>query len=243
MDCVYSEWSTWNPTCKNCYGGEDGWTKQQLLDRVQFRHRFMKSPANYGGKCPELETPDQERQTCKDNPDYALNLKKCDYKDDTKAYYTEWEAWSKCAGACGSPGYMTRIRHCVPGAREENSKCTGEPKETKDCTTFCPSTGWGLWEPWTKCSVTCGKGPQTRRRRCKDELRGEMKNRSTCMGKQVENETIMCDLGPCAGDSDSGLIKPNYSQKFVKKNRRRRRRRRKNGRKRLRKRRQRRRRY
>ena len=233
VDCKYYEWSCWSQPCEPCIDERRGQTRARVENQRQHRHRREEVYAQYGGK--ECDEELSQTRHCKDIPDYSLGLRKCDNKDDSKAYYTEWQPWSRCAGQCGHPGFMTRIRHCQPGQKDQNMKCDGPPQESKKCVTFCPSTGWGMWEPWTKCSVTCGKGPQTRRRRCLDELRGEMKNRSTCAGKQVDNQRQMCDLGPCAGDPDSGMDSVTTEKTFRKKfaQRRRRRRRRKNGKKRL----------
>ena len=233
VDCKYTEWTCWTPSCPTCFDENKGQTRDNLGIVSQKRERSREIWAQDGGK--ECDGNEYERRRCGDIPDFALGLKECPTKSDTKAYYSEWQPWSRCVGSCGHPGYMTRIRFCNPGEKRENKKCEGEAQEKKKCVTFCPSTGWGEWEPWSTCSVTCGKGPQTRRRRCRDELRGEMKERSTCAGKQVENQSITCDLGPCVGDPDSGM--PSTTEKTFRKKfahqRRRRRRRRKNGKKRL----------
>ena len=94
--------------------------------------------------------------------------------------------------------------------------------------------GWGAWEPWTKCSVTCGQGPQTRRRRCLDEFKIEAKPLSPCKGENQQIEKRMCDQGAC-GSCDVAMgtnarkksdeTDETYGKKSVKRRERRRRRR------------------
>lgn len=84
--------------------------------------------------------------------------------------------------------------------------------------------------------MSCGEGPQTRKRRCLDELRGEMKTRSPCEGRHEDAEMRKCDLGPCeigkfVSDLENSTTEKSFRKKFTRK-RRRRRRRRKNSRRR-----------
>ena len=80
-----------------------------------------------------------------------------------------------------------------------SDKCDGKTTETenKKCPNHCPAIGWGAWESWGTCRVTCGTAPQTRIRKCLDEVRSEVAEVSPCKGKREERDTRTCDMGEC----------------------------------------------
>ncbi|KAM5310789.1 thrombospondin type-1 domain-containing protein 1 isoform 1-T2 [Glossophaga mutica] len=85
---------------------------------------------------------------------------------------------------------MGRNKYCfdfgVPGrsqfsAREEECMLIQRNIET-----------WGLWQPWSRCSATCGDGVRERRRLCLTSLPSQ----PGCPG--VSSETSRCSLEECA---------------------------------------------
>lgn len=52
---------------------------------------------------------------------------------------------------------------------------------------------WGLWQPWSQCSATCGDGVRERRRMCLTSF----PSRPGCPG--MSSETSPCSLEECAG--------------------------------------------
>ena len=55
---------------------------------------------------------------------------------------------------------------------------------------------WSNWQSWSKCSVTCANGTQTRARQCDFDPR--YPKGSNCSG--IDNETKSCDQGQCPGE-------------------------------------------
>lgn len=62
----------------------------------------------------------------------------------------------------------------------------------KSMANVLPET-WGLWQPWSQCSATCGDGVRERRRVCLTSF----PSRPGCPGMSLE--TSLCSLEECAG--------------------------------------------
>ncbi|KAK3091663.1 hypothetical protein FSP39_021648, partial [Pinctada imbricata] len=109
--------------------------------------------------------------------------------------YEMWSVWTACSKSCGS-GIRLRTRNC----KVKEKPCYGEVIQRQYCNTIdCPiSGGWGDWQAWTPCSVTCRTGIQKRYRRCDSPL---PQNGGTCLG-QAEKER-KCKMKECKAESFS----------------------------------------
>ncbi|KAM9706377.1 hemicentin-1 isoform 2-T2 [Dama dama] len=139
----FSQWSAWRPCSVTCGRG------------IQKRSRLCNnpSPANGGKPC---QGSDSEMQNCQQKP--------CPVDGN----WSEWSSWEECTRGCGR-GNRTRTRTCNnPSVQHGGRPCEGTAVETIMCNIRpCPVHGaWSTWQPWGTCSVSCGKGTQTRTRLC-----------------------------------------------------------------------------
>uniref|UniRef100_A0A8C6DPR2 Hemicentin-1 n=1 Tax=Moschus moschiferus TaxID=68415 RepID=A0A8C6DPR2_MOSMO len=139
----FSQWSAWRPCSVTCGKG------------IQKRSRLCNnpSPANGGKPC---QGSDSEMQNCHQKP--------CPVDGN----WSEWSPWEECTRSCGR-GNRTRTRTCNnPSAQHGGRPCEGTTVEIIMCNIRpCPVHGaWNTWQPWGTCSVSCGKGTQTRTRLC-----------------------------------------------------------------------------
>ncbi|XP_061239478.1 hemicentin-1 isoform X3 [Bos javanicus] len=139
----FSQWSAWRPCSATCGKG------------IQKRSRLCNnpSPANGGKPC---QGSDSEMQNCHQKP--------C----PVDGIWSEWSPWEECTRSCGR-GNRTRTRTCNnPSAQHGGRPCEGTAVEIIMCNIRpCPVHGaWSTWQPWGTCSVSCGKGTQTRARLC-----------------------------------------------------------------------------
>lgn len=104
------------------------------------------------------------------------------------ADWNEWTEWSDCSQECGY-GEKTRTRQCLSSKTNQpvsDERCKGMAKHVSKCMKKkCPE--WAEWQPWTKCSTSCGDGSRSRRRTC---LYG-----NTCQGEPIERES--CSIQEC----------------------------------------------
>jgi len=163
--CVHSElpaewtlWGEWTQCTKLCGGGES-----------------LRSRSCIGnGFCPGM-TDDTQREQVLSRP---CNNKPCEQ-------WALWAPWGICSATCGK-GQHTRYRSCTdingrevapPGV---SGGCRGNDQSTQGCK-LRPCPEWGVWQPWSQCSSSCGMGNRTRRRAC--NLPGQ------CPGSDREMET------------------------------------------------------
>jgi len=144
VDCELSPWAPWSICGKTC-GGD-----QQLRTRRINRH-----PSNGGKPCSDALT---EIKECARNP--------CNEQTPIDCKVGDWEDWAECDRCSGEKKRLreliTEPQHggveCDPTAMEEIGKCDRTCHEETVCE-------WNGWEPWTKCSMTCGKGGKKVRQR------------------------------------------------------------------------------
>uniref|UniRef100_A0A3P8YNS2 Thrombospondin 2b n=1 Tax=Esox lucius TaxID=8010 RepID=A0A3P8YNS2_ESOLU len=108
--------------------------------------------------------------------------------------WSPWSEWTECSVTCGN-GTQQRGRSCD----DVITSCLGSSLQTRECTLGnCANRvrverGWGLWSPWSACSVSCGAGVMSRVRLC-DNPHPQYGGLG-CHGNTTE--THPCDSSPC----------------------------------------------
>lgn len=172
-DGRYSEWTSWSRCMKYC--GES-W---------QGRYRnCSKESKGYGKTCESLG-PRIETKKC--------FLRECPIDGHPGA----WENWGPCDKDC-KDGKRSRKRICNnPRPKYFGLPCQEAMKEFQKCPNEkpCKEDGkYGWWSKWSECSANCGKGTQTRERKCTPPVGGG----KPCEKGSVEKVTGDCFIKDCA---------------------------------------------
>ncbi|KAJ8007429.1 hypothetical protein DPEC_G00117400 [Dallia pectoralis] len=117
------------------------------------------------------------------------HTQRCDGQD----CLTVWEAgvWSECSVKCGR-GARYRLVKCTNPRR--NCDLTTLPRETEDCEDYSKCFIWRTGD-WAKCSVTCGKGMQSRVIQCMHKITGRHGNE--CFSSEKPAAYRPCHQQPC----------------------------------------------
>uniref|UniRef100_A0A8C5PPJ1 ADAM metallopeptidase with thrombospondin type 1 motif 19 n=1 Tax=Leptobrachium leishanense TaxID=445787 RepID=A0A8C5PPJ1_9ANUR len=106
---------------------------------------------------------------------------------------TVWEAgvWSECSLKCGKG-----VRHRSVKCTNPRKKCllSTRPKEMEDCEDYSKCYLWRTGD-WSKCSVTCGKGMQSRVIQCMHKITGRHGNE--CLSSEKPAAYRPCHLQAC----------------------------------------------
>ncbi|XP_076358659.1 properdin-like isoform X2 [Tachypleus tridentatus] len=145
------------------------------------------------------------------NTDPDEVIKYCPESDDTQTeacsvevtpVHGAWGTWSKfgsCSVTCGE-GVRLRTRECNnPPATFGGHQCLGNSVEKLVCKQGeCPiHGGWGQWQEWSECPVTCGTGVHFRKRLC-DNPKPALGGRICPVEDYYEREE--CHRKPCPVD-------------------------------------------
>ncbi|CBY14982.1 unnamed protein product, partial [Oikopleura dioica] len=171
----WTQWGKWSKCPESCEGG------------IKSRTRTCRT-YNCTGK-------DKEIVKC--------SVLDCENDYDSETGWAQWGEWGACTAICGK-GKQYRERECIVNNYSNNNNganCQGSNSESRTCTAsqicssnninnynYKPQSNWGPWEPWNRCSKTCGEGSQQRYRECYGDY---------CSGKQAE--TKKCYAGDCYG--------------------------------------------
>nr|XP_033784858.1 A disintegrin and metalloproteinase with thrombospondin motifs 19 isoform X2 [Geotrypetes seraphini] len=115
---------------------------------------------------------------------------------------TVWEAgvWSECSLTCGKG-----VRHRTVKCTNPRKKCilSTRPKEIEDCEDYSKCYIWRMGD-WSKCSVTCGKGMQSRVIQCMHKITGRHGNE--CLASEKPAAYRPCSLQTCNEKSNVNKI-------------------------------------
>eukprot|EP00795_Rhopilema_esculentum_P001012 gene1012-15336_t len=178
IDGGFSEWQEWTPCDKFCGTG------------LQHRERTCDNPkpAGKGKDCRLIGDYTQSR---------ACKLKDC----PVNGGYGPWGKYGSCSVTCGG-GVKTRRRLCddpKPAFGGNDCSALGPDTESAQCNTHeCPvHGGYGPWQEYGSCSVTCGGGVKTRRRLCDDPKPAFGGNDCSALGP--DTESAQCNTHECPG--------------------------------------------
>ncbi|XP_069135772.1 adhesion G protein-coupled receptor B1-like isoform X2 [Argopecten irradians] len=201
MDCPATDYSTYQCTFE---AGDSCFLSQETLD--DFDWTFMQtgetethytgpSSAVEGSSYAYIETS-SPRLCC----DVAILSS---HRLTIEGTWGEWANWGPCSQSCGTstPGTQMRIRPCVTITAHVGGVYCLYPedhKQTHDCPTIsCPvDGGWGGWDSWTPCSVSCGNGTKTRYGVCDNPAPAH--NGLSCVGNDTDEK--QCTLSECLVD-------------------------------------------
>lgn len=112
----------------------------------------------------------------------------------------KWATWSDfepCSASCGE-GVKIRNRICSGVANGGDNCPDGSPEDTQPCNNVaCPIDGQlTVWSDWSACSVSCGRGAQSRERQCIPPTFGGM----PCVAELYEE--VPCNYGICDIDGN-----------------------------------------
>ncbi|XP_052255034.1 SCO-spondin-like [Dreissena polymorpha] len=187
IDGIIQPWNSWTFCSTSCGGG------------VHTRTRDCYFPPNrpHGADCKEQlnETAPCSVQYCPTTtttPPPTTTLPTAD------GHWSNWTSWTVCTLTCGG-GQQYRERQCTyPDHTLHGQYCPGPKNQTQECNSRnCPVDGiWTQWSAYSKCSVSCASGFQTRTRQCQFDPRYDRGN--SCPGN--ETSTQLCDNGHCPVD-------------------------------------------
>ena len=136
------------------------------------------------------------QKKCKKIEEQLKNL--CDYSCPINGGWSDYSNWTPCSVECGG-GNQTRNRSCTnPAPQFGGVDCVGEAEEFQECNKNpCPiNGGWNTWGNWSKCSVECGGGNQTRNRSCTNPA--PQFGGVDCAGDAEESQE--CNTRSCLGN-------------------------------------------
>ena len=156
----WTNWGEWSDCTQTCGGGMTKRSRQCVV------------PKRRNGK--SVTDAKEEELPC---PGASTSVLFCNLEDCPPDVFewTQWTTWTACSEKCGNNGKRKRNRECeiVENVAKsqglvvlpKDAKCPGKDRESGKCNIRSCSQ-WTTWESWTKCSVTCGDGKQSRKRNC-----------------------------------------------------------------------------
>uniref|UniRef100_A0A8C6YIL3 Hemicentin 1 n=1 Tax=Nothoprocta perdicaria TaxID=30464 RepID=A0A8C6YIL3_NOTPE len=172
VDGRWAAWSSWSACTVSCAGGS------------RQRTRLCSDPApQFGGH--ECEGNDLQVDFCNSDP--------C----PVHGSWGPWSSWGGCSRPCGG-GQRRRHRSCdSPRPASGGRACAGADAQLQRCSPArCPVDGnWGQWQAWSRCSVSCGGGEQSRVRLCNSPAPSD--HGHPCPGDS--SQISRCNIQACPG--------------------------------------------
>ncbi|XP_077970606.1 thrombospondin-2-like [Styela clava] len=132
---IWSPWSDWSACSVSCGKGEQSRFRISSVDS-SVMPKIM--PRECGKPCDDGKSEIQQ------------------------VIWSPWSDWSLCSVSCGK-GEQTRVRICL------DNSCEVPERQQRECGNPCDAErseiqqgAWSTWSDWSACSVSCGKGEQTR---------------------------------------------------------------------------------
>ncbi|XP_052284771.1 SCO-spondin-like isoform X2 [Dreissena polymorpha] len=186
IDGAIQVWNSWSFCSVSCNGGV----------HTRTRDCYFQPNRPHGADCKEQlnETAPCNVQSCPTTttPPTTTALPTAD------GHWSNWTSWTVCTLTCGG-GQQYRERQCTyPDHTLHGQYCPGPQNQTQECNSrLCPVDGiWTQWSAYSKCSVSCANGVQTRTRQCAFDPRFDRGD--SCPGNNTS--TQLCDNGPCPVD-------------------------------------------
>lgn len=110
--------------------------------------------------------------------------------------------WQECSRECGR-GAQVRAIACFDSKRNARDwqfrckKSVVKPRGSRMCNVKTCAEGKWIEGAWSTCSVTCGKGIQTRSISCVSSTNGELAKSGLCSGEPPNYEQICLDNPDC----------------------------------------------
>merc|ERR550532_1089391 len=150
-------------------------------EQVLTRTVIVAANAN-GVRCPELSM-----------------TKRCNqFKCPVDCVMSKWSSWSKCSKECES-GVQSKTRSILTKPRNGGETCDATNEErvcnTGSCDRDCKLSEWGGWSP---CSMACGSGVQSRKKKVLRPIRGRGKCPADKNSARYQSKA--CNEQECKGD-------------------------------------------
>jgi hypothetical protein len=189
VDCSVSEWSEFSHCSATCGVGH----------RTRTRTIF---PSQHGGHaCPSTLLAKE-----------TVNCEAAKCPEDCVA--GPWSHWSECDKQCGN-GRQVRTRQISPSKYGGKACASDLSVEFRAChLKDCPAAvdcSLSAWSSWSPCSLTCGRGKQTR-----DRVMHPASNGGTPCAEETTHQEQPCNLQPCP-TSDHGLLQMNSRIRAIRK--------------------------
>ena len=136
----------------------------------------------YGARCPKLSM-----------------TKKCNqFKCPVDCVMSKWSGWSKCSKECES-GVQSKTRSILTKPRNGGETCDATTEErvcnSGSCDRDCKL---GEWSGWSPCSMACGGGEQSRKKKVLTPIRGHGKCPTDKNRARFQSKA--CNEQACKGD-------------------------------------------
>ncbi|XP_074625866.1 coadhesin-like [Acropora palmata] len=194
VDGNWGKWSKWSECSKTCKQGTQTRKRECSSPAAQYGGKKCPGKSMETQDCNKNVPCPEEEVLVFDHELISLRYNSIHFFFSVDGNWGKWSKWSECSKTC-KQGTQTRKRECSsPAAQYGGKKCPGKSMETQDCNKNVPCPGevnfvqkclppplensllfslpnqmngnWAEWGAWTKCSLTCGPGTQTRVRQC-----------------------------------------------------------------------------